>query len=96
MKSALETEALRQPRKDVVSVIVLVRGSVALEFNSLGARLGKERKDPWLVGWFFFFYRPLKKVDEYPDCSVIINKSLQAYRRGFVRKDSVWLYRNER
>ena len=61
MKSALETEALRQPRKDVVSVIVLVRGSVALEFNSLGARLGKERKDPWLVGWFFFFLPPSKK-----------------------------------
>lgn len=61
MKSALETEALRQPRKDVVSVIVLVRGSVALEFNSLGARLGKERKDPWLVGWFFFFFTALYK-----------------------------------
>lgn len=41
MKSALETEALSQPRKDAVSVIVLVRGSVALKFNSLGARLGK-------------------------------------------------------
>ena len=61
MKSALETEALRQPRKDVVSVIVLVRGSVALEFNSLGARLGKERKDPGLGGWFFFFLPPSTK-----------------------------------
>ena len=70
--------------------------SVAVKFDSLGNQVRGGEKGSFGVFVFVFVFTSLtvQKVDEYSNRSVIISKSLQAYRRGFVRKDSVWFCRN--